>query len=70
MPDTPENKTANDKKSVHSHSQSTEVVAKKKTVLEGHGYFLGNPIGSGTYATVKVNINNCYIIVYLTLIVI
>lgn len=39
----------------HAHSQATEVASRKKTVLEGHGYYLGNPIGSGTYATVKVN---------------
>lgn len=43
------------KKSEHVHNASTETTSKRKTVLEGHGYFLGNAIGSGTYATVKVS---------------
>lgn len=31
---------------------------KKPTVLESHGYYLGNTIGSGSYATVRVSIDH------------
>lgn len=55
MTDTSDTKE-DEKQSDHAHGVSTETATKKKTVLEGHGYFLGNPIGSGTYATVKVNL--------------
>lgn len=42
----------------HSHGigVGTEVPKEKKpTVLESHGYYLGNTIGSGSYATVRVS---------------
>lgn len=55
MTDTSDSKQE-ENKSDHAHSISTDTTVKKKTVLEGHGYYLGNPIGSGTYATVKVNL--------------
>lgn len=41
---------------------------KKPTVLESHGYYLGKAIGSGSYATVRVNtnVNNFFILNSLT----
>lgn len=33
----------------------TDVVERKATVLENHGYSLGKTIGTGSYATVKVS---------------
>lgn len=39
----------------HGVGVGTEVPKDKKpTVLESHGYYLGNTIGSGSYATVRV----------------
>lgn len=41
----------------HGVGVGTEVPKEKKpTVLESHGYYLGNTIGSGSYATVRVSI--------------
>lgn len=36
--------------------RNTKKLEKKLTVLESHGYALGKTIGTGSYATVKVNI--------------
>lgn len=36
--------------------KSEEVIERRLTVLETHGYVLGKCIGSGSYATVKVYI--------------
>lgn len=43
----------------HGVGVGTEVPKEKKpTVLESHGYYLGNTIGSGSYATVRVSIKH------------
>lgn len=42
----------------HSHGVGVSTESqkdKKPTVLESHGYYLGNTIGSGSYATVRVS---------------
>lgn len=49
--------------SQHLHSVGTsDSNSRKKTVLEGHGYVMGNTIGTGTYATVKVT--NLLFVIY------
>lgn len=43
----------------HGVGVGTEAAKEKKpTVLESHGYYLGNTIGSGSYATVRVSVTH------------